>query len=196
MRGDKRPPQSPFRRNPGEPMSFRSSDPSVASLRDLLERYGIAAGGWPKPTVGSRGSAPTIDPFASFGEGVAPQSGSGSTPGMRLAPAAIVPGMRLADARSTPGFSAEPSTLYRRRQLADDLSGSDRSELGDGDTQVAQHLGDRLCVNHPRKSYVTGMYSVSGRILCKDCAVKKLGFGDLPSTEVGPAMRPYLLRGP
>jgi hypothetical protein len=53
--------------------------------------------------------------------------------------------------------------------------------------------GDRLCVNHPRKSGQTGAYEVNGRILCRDCAVKKLGFESLPSDEQTAAMQRWCL---
>ena len=54
-------------------------------------------------------------------------------------------------------------------------------------------LGDRLCVNHPRKNGMTGAYVVEGRILCRNCAVKKLGFEDLPSDEQTQAMKRWCL---
>ena len=42
----------------------------------------------------------------------------------------------------------------------------------------------------------TGMYSVGGRALCYQCAAKKLGVGNLPGSEQGEIMTPYLLRKP
>lgn len=48
--------------------------------------------------------------------------------------------------------------------------------------------GDRLCANHPRKSGQTGAYDVENQILCRNCAVKKLGFENLPSDEQTVAM--------
>lgn len=54
-------------------------------------------------------------------------------------------------------------------------------------------LGDRLCANHARKNGKTGAYVVKRRILCRDCAVKELGFEDLPSDEQTEAMKRWCL---
>jgi hypothetical protein len=53
--------------------------------------------------------------------------------------------------------------------------------------------GDRLCARHPRKEGKTGAYEVTREILCRDCAVKKLGFENLPSDQQTAYMRPYCL---
>jgi hypothetical protein len=68
-----------------------------------------------------------------------------------------------------------------------------RKPQQEGDVQEAA-LGDRLCVNHPRKNGKTGMYVVKRRILCRDCAVKELGFENMPSNEQTDAIRPYCLQ--
>ncbi|HLG45931.1 MAG TPA: hypothetical protein VKY24_06795 [Reyranella sp.] len=60
-----------------------------------------------------------------------------------------------------------------------------RKPQQEGDVQEAA-LGDRLCVNHPRKNGKTGM--------CRDCAVKELGFENMPSNEQTDAIRPYCLQ--
>ena len=67
-----------------------------------------------------------------------------------------------------------------------------RRRREDGDTDVAA-WGDRLCVNHPKKSGQTGAYEIRGLIFCRNCAVKKLGFENLPSDEQTEAIRPYCL---
>ena len=54
-------------------------------------------------------------------------------------------------------------------------------------------LGDRLCVNHPRRNGKTATHSVEGLNLCRDCAVKQLGFEDMPSDEQTLAMKRWCL---
>jgi hypothetical protein len=67
-----------------------------------------------------------------------------------------------------------------------------RKPREDGDVDVAA-WGDRLCARHPKKSGQTGAYEVGREILCRNCAVKKLGFENLPSDEQTEAIRPYCL---
>ena len=71
-------------------------------------------------------------------------------------------------------------------------TGLGRKPKEEGDFDVAAK-GDCLCANHPRKSGQTGAYEVEGRILCRDCAVKQLGFEDMPSNEQTKAMTPWCL---
>jgi hypothetical protein len=63
----------------------------------------------------------------------------------------------------------------------------------DGNLDIAA-WGDRVCANHPSKGGQTGAYVVKRRILCRDCAVKALGFENLPSNEQTDAIKPYCLR--
>jgi hypothetical protein len=67
-----------------------------------------------------------------------------------------------------------------------------RKPREDGEVDIAA-VGDRLCVNHPKKSGQTGAYEIRGLIFCRDCAVKKLGFENLPSDEQTKAMIPWCL---
>lgn len=56
--------------------------------------------------------------------------------------------------------------------------------------------GDLPCQACPKGgSYgTTGMYSVSGRVLCPSCAAKALGVGNAPASEQVKTMTPFLLR--
>ena len=67
-----------------------------------------------------------------------------------------------------------------------------RKPRQEDDVQEAA-VGDRLCVNHPRKNGMTATHSVGGQNLCRNCAVKKLGFEDLPSDEQTQAMKRWCL---
>jgi len=73
---------------------------------------------------------------------------------------------------------------------ADDLT----PQAGQDFVPVA--AGDLRCEACPRGgSYgTTGAYRVGGQTLCSQCAVKRLGYGDLPSSELPRALEPYILK--
>ena len=89
-------------------------------------------------------------------------------------------------------YAPRPQTLPRPPMLlARRFFG--RKPKQEGDVQEVA-WGDRLCVNHPKKSGQTGAYEVEGRILCRNCAVKCLGIGDEPSNEQYKTLEPYELK--
>lgn len=45
-----------------------------------------------------------------------------------------------------------------------------------------------------RHSGMTGAYQVGGRILCHKCAVKRLGFGNEPSSDLPTILQPFSLK--
>jgi hypothetical protein len=87
----------------------------------------------------------------------------------------------------------EPTQVSAKSEPSSVEASPGRKPKEEGDFDVAAK-GDRLCANHPRKSGQTGAYEVEGRILCRDCAVKRLGFEDMPSNEQTVAMVPWCLR--
>ena len=87
--------------------------------------------------------------------------------------------------------SQDPDTSAPANTPRETLLG--RKPQQDDDVQEAA-LGDRLCVNHPRKNGMTATHSVGGQNLCRNCAVKKSGFEDLPSDEQTQAMKRWCLK--
>jgi hypothetical protein len=65
----------------------------------------------------------------------------------------------------------------------------------DGNVDIAA-VGDLRCEACPRGgSYgSTAMYEIYGRKMCRSCAVKELGVGNLPGAQQNEHLQPFLIK--
>lgn len=76
------------------------------------------------------------------------------------------------------------------------LSGADPESIGDDAKIELAAAGDLRCqgvCNQGGSWGKTGMYSIRGRNLCSECAVKEIGAENLPADEQVRILRPFIL---
>jgi hypothetical protein len=130
-------------------------------------------------------------------------------PGFRLAPDGSIRQSSADVASSTdPGFIA-PESWMQPRPMFKPESANNLAFLGGGLAGMAGSLapqalqdvepvaaGDYKCqaCGGGRHSGMTGAYQIGGRILCHKCAVKRLGFGNEPSSDLPTILQPFSLK--
>lgn len=130
-------------------------------------------------------------------------------PGFRVAPDGSIlqnsanipssrgPNLGVSDSWLQPWQTAKPGPTSGLAFLGGGLAGmfdaSTRPALPDVEPVAA---GDYKCQAYGggRHSGMTGAYQVEGRILCHKCAVKRLGFGNEPSSDLPTILQPYSLK--
>ena len=142
-------------------------------------------------------------------------------PGFRVKePAQEVPGFRVGPDGSIPQSSADINSSTERGSIAPEnwlsswptarseptrnlaFLGSNLAGMLDdlspraGQTFEPVAAGDYKCqaCGGGRHSGMTGAYQIGGRILCHKCAVKRLGFGNEPSSDLPSILQPFSLK--
>ena len=108
----------------------------------------------------------------------------------RLDRGTFVPGFNVEknEEKEVPGFNVGPEDVLAVRGMAPDVA--------DDPDVVPTAVGDLRCqaCGAGRASGTTGAYSVGGETLCPKCAVKRLGYEDVPSSELPDLLYRYILR--
>lgn len=114
-------------------------------------------------------------------------------------PQGFVPGFDVQEGDDVPGFNVRQEDAFPWINVGpEDVQASQRKPSGiESDPNVVPAAqGDLRCemCGAGKASGTTGAFVINGKVQCPKCAVKSLGYTDVPSSELPDLMYRYLLR--